>query len=78
MVQSIRRTGSIILEIFSKAYIYNKETYKIANNLKENTFEFRCLIATHKYFFMRKYDLTCSNICLCKRVYDKHNAIKYN
>jgi hypothetical protein len=41
--------------IFSKVlHIYNKETYKIPNHLKENTFKFHHLITTHKIFLHEK------------------------
>jgi hypothetical protein len=43
-----------ILNIFSKLYTYIIKKYKIPNHLKENTFEFHCLITTHKIFLHEK------------------------
>jgi len=35
-------------------HIYNKEIYKTPKHLKENTFEFFCLLTTHKIFLHEK------------------------
>jgi hypothetical protein len=39
---------------FKGLHMYNKWTLKILDHLKENTFEFHFLIATHKIFLIEE------------------------
>jgi len=61
------------LKFFQRSiHIGNEQTYKISNYFMENTFEFHYVITTHQKQFMKKYDLTSCNICLCKGVLNNY------
>jgi len=65
-VFQMKQMNSFLNFFQGSTHIYNKNYKKIPNHLKENTFEFCCLITTQKIFFMRKYDLTSCNIFYAK------------
>jgi hypothetical protein len=66
---NLKNENSLIF--FSKIYTFitKKKKSKI---FKGKKIDLKNLLTTQKIFFMRKYELTNCNICLCKGVYGKN------